>query len=112
MINIISKPLQFDDELKKKIEFICDFCNTKPKIINGNIRNIEHTNLSYIEPHRVIIKGITFLVFNYSKILYINNLSNSIEIKDLEDYIKKIKQLFKYQLHQYYYSIIRELTNL
>ena len=85
MINIISKQLEFEGELKRKIEFICDFCNTKPKIINGNIRNIEHTNLSYIEPHRVIIKGITFLVFNYSKILYINNLSNSIEIKDLED---------------------------
>ena len=65
MINIISKPLEFDYELKK-IEFICDFCNTKSKIINGNIRNIEHTNLSYIEPHRVIIKGITFLAFNYS----------------------------------------------
>ena len=85
MINIISKQLEFEEELKRKIEFICDFCNTKPKIINGNIRNIEHTNLSYIEPHRVIIKGITFLVFNYSKILYINNLLNSIEIKDLED---------------------------
>ena len=41
MINIISKPLEFDDELKKKIEFICDFCNTKSKIINVNIRNIE-----------------------------------------------------------------------
>lgn len=26
MINIISKPLEFDYELKKKIEFICDFC--------------------------------------------------------------------------------------
>ena len=91
MINIISKPLEFDYELKKKIEFICDFCNTQQKIIPGNIRNIEHTNLSYIEPHRVIIKGITFLAFNYSKTLYINNLSNSIEIKDLEDYIKKLK---------------------
>ena len=73
MINIISKPLEFDYELKKKIEFICDFCNTKPKIINGYIRNIEHTNISYIETHRVIIKGITFLIFNYSKILFINN---------------------------------------
>ena len=29
MINIISKPLEFEKELKKKIEFICDFCNTK-----------------------------------------------------------------------------------
>ena len=99
MINIISKPLEFETELKKKIEFICDFCNTKPKIINGNIRNIEHSNLSYIEPHRVIIKGITFLVFNYSKTLYIGNLSNSIEIKDLEEYIKYIKMLV-YRLKQ------------
>ena len=88
MINIISKPIEFDNDLKKKIKFICDFCNTKPIIINGSIRNIEHSNLSYIEPHRVIIKDITFLVFNYSKTLYIGNLSNSIDIKDLENYIK------------------------
>lgn len=67
MINIISKQLEFEKELKRKIEFICDFCNTKPKII----------------------KGITFLAFNYSKILYINNLSNSIEIKDLIYLIRK-----------------------
>ena len=91
MIKFIKKELEIEESLKQRIMIICDFCNTKPKIINGNIRNIEHTNLSYIEPHRVIIKGITFLAFNYSKILYINNLSNSIEIKDLEDYIKKIK---------------------
>ena len=32
MSNIVSKPLKFDYELKKKIEFICDFCNIKPKI--------------------------------------------------------------------------------
>lgn len=28
----------------------------KPTIINGNVKNIEHTNLNYIEPHKVIIK--------------------------------------------------------
>lgn len=60
MINIVGKPIEFEIDLKKKIEFICNFCNTKLKIINGIIRNIEHTILSYIEPHRVIIKGITF----------------------------------------------------
>ena len=37
MINIITKRLEFEDELKRKIEFICDFCNTTPTIINGNI---------------------------------------------------------------------------
>ena len=90
MINIISKPLEFDYELKKKIEFICDFCNTKPKIINGNIRNIEHSNLSYVEQHRVIIKGITFLAFNYSKTIYVGNLSNKLEISELESFIKQL----------------------
>ena len=59
MINITIKELEIESELKRKIEFICDFCNTKPTIINGNIRNITKTNLSYIEPHRIIIKGIT-----------------------------------------------------
>ena len=90
MIKIVTKELEFDNELKKKIEFVCDFCNTTPTFINGNIRNIDRTNLSYIEPHRIIIKGITFLAFNYSKTLYINNLSNKIEIKDLESFIKQL----------------------
>ena len=66
MINIISKPLEFEEELKRKIEFICDFCNTSLTIINGNIRNIDKTNLSYIEPlkgkaENVIIVKNTFL---------------------------------------------------
>lgn len=90
MIKIVTKELEFDNELKKKIEFVCDFCNTTPTFINGNIRNIDRTNLSYIEPHRIIIKGITFLAFNYSKTLYINNLSNKLEIKDLEAFIKQL----------------------
>ena len=88
MINIVTKELEFDEELKKRIEFICDFCNTTPTIINGNIRNIDKTNLSYIEPHRIIIKGITFLAFNYSKTLFVGNLSNKLELKDLESFIK------------------------
>ncbi len=90
MINIVTKELEFDEELKKRIEFICDFCNTTPTIINGNIRNIDKTNLSYIEPHRIIIKGITFLAFNYSKTLFVGNLSNKLELKDLESFIKKL----------------------
>ena len=90
MIQLKTKELHFDEELKKKIEFICDFCNTKSTIINGNIRNITRTNLSYVEPHRIIIKGITFLAFNYSKTLYVGNLSEKIELKDLETFIKQI----------------------
>ena len=90
MVNITKEKLEIDNELKERIEFIYDFCNTKPTIINGSIKNIEHTNLNYIEPHRVIIKGITFLVFNYSKTIYVGSLANSLEIKDLESFIKSI----------------------
>ncbi len=90
MIKIITKELEFEEDLKKRIEFICDFCNTTPTIINGNIRNIDKTNLSYIEPHRIIIKGITFLAFNYSRTLFVGNLSNKLELKDLESFIKQL----------------------
>jgi len=90
MIEVTTKPIHVDLELKKKIEFVCNFCNTIPTIINSSIRNIKLTNISYIEPHRIIIKGVTFLAFNYSNELYINGLDRKIEMKDLEEYIKSI----------------------
>ena len=40
MINIVKKELEINNELKKKIEFICGFCNITPTIINGNIRKV------------------------------------------------------------------------
>ena len=85
MIKIVTKELEFDKELKKKIEFVCDFCNTTPTFINGNIRNIDRTNLSYIEPHRIIIKDITFLVLNYFNDVYISNLVNKIHLSELKE---------------------------
>ncbi len=90
MVTITKKELEIDNELKNKIEFICSFCNTTPTIINGNIRKINKTNLNYIEPHRIIIKDITFLVFNYSNEIFIENLSNRIKLSDLETFIKQL----------------------
>ncbi len=90
MVNITKKELEIDNELKKRIEFICSFCNTTPTIINGNIRKINKTNLNYIEPHRIIVKGITFLAFNYSNEIFVENLSNKIKLSDLETFIKQL----------------------
>ena len=90
MIKIIEQEIGFDDTLKKKLEFICDFCNTTPKFINSSIRKIDKTNLSYIQPHRIIINDITFLAFNYSNEIFIENLSNNIKLSDLENYLKSI----------------------
>ena len=88
MVSIIKQELEIEEALKRKIEFICDFCNTTPTIYNGSVRTIERTNLSYIEPHRVIINGITYLAFNYEPNVYVENLSKCIPLKDLETYIK------------------------
>ena len=88
MVNIIKEELSLEKSLRKKIEFICDFTNNKPTIINGSIRKIDKTNLTYIEPNRIIIKDKTFLIFNFSNEIFIENLSNKIKLSELEDYIK------------------------
>ena len=90
MVTIAKKELKIDNELKNKIEFTCSFCNTTPTIINGSIRKLDKTNLTYIEPHKVIIKNITFLAFNYSTDIYIKNLNHKIQLSELENYIKSI----------------------
>ena len=89
-MNIIKEESQFEESLKQRLEFICKFLKVTPTFINVSIRKIEKTNISYIEPHRVIIKDITFLVFNYSNDVYISNLVNKIRLSELEEYLKKI----------------------
>ena len=88
MVNITKEKLEIANELKKKIEFICSFCNTTPTIINDSIHKIDKTDLNYIEPHIIIIKGITFLAFNYSNEIFIENSSKNIKL-----YKTNIKQI-------------------
>ena len=83
MVNIIKEELSLEESLRKKIEFICDFTNNKLTIINGSIRKIDKTNLTYIEPHRIIINNTTFLAFNYSNEIFIENLSNKIKLSKI-----------------------------
>ena len=89
-MNIIKQEVQFDESLKQRLEFICEFSKVTPTFITGSIRKIENTNLRYIELHRVIVKNITFLVFNYSNDVYISNLSKKIKLSELEEYLQNI----------------------
>ena len=89
-MNIIKQEIQFEESLKQRLEFICEFSNVTPTFINGSIRKLEKTNLSYVEPHRVIVKNTTFLVFNYSNDVYISNLARKIKLSELEEYLKSI----------------------
>ena len=60
VMKIIKEELQFDETLIQRLKFICEFAKVTPIFINGSIRKFEKTNISYIEPHRVIIKNVTF----------------------------------------------------
>lgn len=68
MVNIITEEIEIEESLESRLRVICDFCNTMPIIINGSIRRIDKTNLTYIEPHRI----------------YMEALKNNKNIKDLE----------------------------
>ena len=72
MVNIIKEEIEIEESLESRLRVICDFCNTTPIIENGSIRRIDKT----------------YLVFNYSSEIYVNNLGKKIKLSELEDYIK------------------------
>lgn len=75
------------EELKTKITWACSFNNTEPKIMEGNLRIVERTNLAYVEPHKVIIKDKLYLFFNDVNYFYVGNVAQKIPIFRLSDYI-------------------------
>ncbi len=87
-LEITKEELVLEGDVKKKVDIVCEFCHTKAKYINGSIRKIDKTNLVYVEPHRIIINNLVFLVFNDSNNIYLGNLINQYELKDLERLIK------------------------
>lgn len=98
MIKIITQELEIKSNLKQRLKFIREFCHIKPAIINSNIRKIDKTNLSYIEPHRVIVKDTTFLAFNYSTDIYIGSLNKKIQLVELKDYWNFSKDLYTHNI--------------
>lgn len=110
MISIIKKEIDVEESLRKRLEIICDFCNTTPTIINGSIRKVDKTNLFYIESHKIIINNNVFIAFNYSNEIYINNLSKKIKINELENILKaKIKSILCVNTRQINKMIIKDL---
>lgn len=88
MLSIINKEINISEELKSKIEWTCKLKQVTPKIINGSLRIVEYTNLAYVEPHRVIIKGKLYLFFNEQNYFYIDSLENKYPLSKLNLYIE------------------------
>ena len=47
-MKIIKQKLQFEESLKQRLEFICEFSQVTPTFITGSIRKIKNTNLTYV----------------------------------------------------------------
>ena len=83
MLHIIKKEINMSKELLSKIEMK----KVKPEIINGTLRIVEHTNLAYVEPHRVIIKDKLYLFFNEQNYFYIGSLDNKYPLSKFNENI-------------------------
>lgn len=61
------------------------FLNLKGKLEKGNIINIPKTNITYIEPHKLVINNITYLFFNeYKNVsIYTNITKFTLETSNL-----------------------------
>ena len=84
IFEIKKEKLEIDKEIIRRVDSICGFCGAKAEYRNGSIRRISDTNLIYVEPHKIFIKNFIFLAFNNSKHIFLGNLTNKYEYKDLE----------------------------
>ena len=82
------KILEVEKEVLKRIDMICIFACCKYSIKQGSIINIKVSNIAYISPHIITIKGNNYLVFNGSDKVFINDYSKCIKLKDMEVHIK------------------------
>ena len=53
-MKIIKQELEFEECLKQRLEFICEFSKVIPTFINGSIRKLDKTNLIYIGLHTLL----------------------------------------------------------
>ena len=93
MIGIVKKKNKIKRELLSKIEWACSLNAIKLEhemIFEGCLRIVEHTNLAYVEPHRVIIKDKLFLFFNECDYFYVGDLRYKYHLSQLKDYIERL----------------------
>lgn len=82
------KILEAEKEVLKRIDMICRFACCKYSIKQGSIINIKGSNIAYVSPHIITIKGNNYLIFNESDKVFINGYSKCIKLKDMEVHIK------------------------
>ena len=97
MLKVITKEIPIDEELKTRIQFICDFCNTTPTFINGSIRKVDKTTDEYRKDNFNLKYELQELKHLFEKI--VNFLKRMFHRKDKEDvYAKVVSDLYDNQI--------------
>ena len=88
MFGIETKELKISDELNRKIELICRFACVKYEFIPGNIKSIKNTNIAYVKPHILKVKGNDYLILEECEEVFINDFNRvynlSAQLKEKE----------------------------
>ena len=93
MFKTETKELKMSNDFRKKIEMICKYACVKYENVNGNIISIKNTNLVYVKPHILKVKGNDYLLFEDSNIVFINGYKDKIMLIELEKHIKNSKTM-------------------
>ena len=84
MFEIETKNLKISEKLNRKIDMICRFACVKYEFIPGNIKSIKNTNIAYVKPHILKVKGNDYLILEECEEVFINGYNEKIKLKDLE----------------------------
>ena len=88
MFEIETKNLKISEELNRKIDMICRFACVKYEFIPGNIKSIKNTNIAYVKPHILKVKGNDYLILEECEEVFINGYNKKIKLKDMPNIIK------------------------
>ena len=88
MFELETKKLEISESLKRKIEMICRFANVKYEFISGDIKSVKNSNIAYVKPHILKVKGNDYLIFENYEYVFINGYKDKIRLCDLENYLK------------------------
>lgn len=88
MFELETKKLEISEPLKRKVDLICRFASVKYEFISGDIKSVKNSNIAYVKPHILKIKGNDYLIFENYEYVFINGYKDKIRFCDLENYLK------------------------
>lgn len=100
MFEIETKNLKISDELNRKIDMICRFACVKYEFMPGNIKSVKNTNIAYVKPHILKVKGNDYLILEECEEVFINGYNKKIKLKDMPNIIKNkaLKDTIKHKI--------------